>query len=129
MLFHQSSNIKSSLAPMGSHIKHSFTTVLVAGLLGIHLTLLAVGTFCASAAINSETSHHPDHESSTSILCSWACHVGQIAATATPTKTFSLLPPLIALSDLPHSITPSVSHAFTLASPRGPPLFSNNNPF
>ena len=105
-------------------IKHSVTTFLVVGLLGIHLTLLAVGTFCASATINPNPSHHPDHEASTSILCAWACHVGQIATATTPIENLSPFLALILLWMLPPFTLPLVFRPFSFASPRGPPLFS-----
>lgn len=98
------------------------TALLIILLVAIHLPLLAIGTFCASVALNPHTPHHAEHESSASILCEWACHVGQIATYTTPTEIFSLLPPLIALSNFSHITTPSTSITFSLASPRAPPV-------
>ncbi len=122
MVFHKHFNRKFSLWAMKRTTGIPFTTIFVAALLGIHLTLLGLGTFCASATINPNPEHHQGHESSTSILCAWACHVGQIATSTTPIENLSSFFALILFWMLSPFAFPFLFRPFSFASPRGPPL-------
>lgn len=122
MIFKKPTPLKFPLFPQKDGNGSSLTTALIVALLGIHLTLITIGTFCASTATNPNPAHHDDHQASTSILCVWACQVGQIAASATPAENLTPLPFLILLGIILPLAIPTIFSPFFFASPRGPPL-------
>ena len=110
MLLHKKLKKKSSHQLSSEHTGHSYIPSLIVSLIGVYLTLLCVGTFCASLGINPNAVHHSHQTAPTSIFCSWACQVIQIEAKANPTTIFSAFFVLLVFSVLK---PPSFSFVFS----------------
>lgn len=95
---------------------------LIVLLIGLHVVLLGAGAFCSSRSLDSNPTHHSHPAESFSLLCSWACHVAQIASGAGSITQWAapFLPILL------WSLTPAFSFPRTfpvyIFSPRGPPV-------
>ena len=99
--------------------------VLIVLLIGLHVALLGAGAFCTAQSLSPNPTHHSHPAADTSILCSWACHVAQIASGASPTAQWTaLLLFFVFLALKPGSTLPGtfLLHSF---SPRGPPVLSS----
>jgi hypothetical protein len=95
---------------------------LIVLLIGLHVVLLGAGAFCASRSLDPNPAHHSHPAESLSLLCSWACHVAQIASGAGSIPQWSaLVLPFLLWVMKPASafLQNSPVHTF---SPRGPPL-------
>ncbi|MEO8326020.1 MAG: hypothetical protein ABI618_09235 [Nitrospirota bacterium] len=116
---------------MNAHPSTPFTSLwsrlapgLIGLLIGLHVALLGAGAFCASRSLDPNISHHSHPAQSLSLLCSWACHVAQIASGAGAITQWSapFLPFLFWF------LKPAFTFSRTLPlhtfSPRGPPLRS-----
>ncbi|HBP86668.1 MAG TPA: hypothetical protein DD706_03105 [Nitrospiraceae bacterium] len=103
-----------------SQLAHTLIVLLI----GLHVALLGAGAFCTSKSQEPTSAHHSNPATSTSILCSWACHVTQISSGASPASHFAIL----FLSFLFWSLKPVFTFSRTVPfhsfSPRGPPLLS-----
>ncbi|MGP0592544.1 hypothetical protein ACTRXD_08370 [Nitrospira sp. T9] len=95
---------------------------LIVLLIGLHVVLLGAGAFCAPRSLDPNPTHHSHPVESLSLLCSWACHVAQIASGAgSITQWAAPFLPLLLWSLKPASTLLRTSPVFTF-SPRGPPV-------
>ncbi|GJL59127.1 MAG: hypothetical protein NPIRA03_19840 [Nitrospirales bacterium] len=95
---------------------------LIVLLIGLHVVLLGAGAFCAPSSLDPNPTHHSHPAESLSLLCSWACHVAQIASGAgSITQWAAPFLPLL-LWSLKPTFTFSQSSPVHIFSPRGPPV-------
>lgn len=95
---------------------------LIVLLIGLHVMLLGAGAFCAPRSLDPNPTHHAHPAESLSLLCSWACHVAQIASGAGSIALWSApFLPFLLWSLKPVFAFPRTSSLHTLP-PRGPPL-------
>ncbi|WNM59815.1 hypothetical protein [Candidatus Nitrospira allomarina] len=106
-----STNLYSRLAPC-----------LIVLLIGLHVLLLGAGAFCASRSFDPNSTHHSHPAESLSLLCSWACHVAQIASGAGSIPQWSALVLLLLLWALKPAFTFPRTFPVHTFSPRGPPV-------
>ncbi|MBA3964984.1 MAG: hypothetical protein H0X47_04300 [Nitrospirales bacterium] len=95
---------------------------LIGLLIGLHVVLLGAGAFCASRSLDPNTSHHSHPAQSLSLLCSWACHVAQIASGAGSIAQWSALFLPFLFWSLKPACTFSRTSPLHTFSPRGPPV-------
>jgi len=96
--------------------------VLIGLLIGLHLGLLGAGAFCAPRSFNPNPTHHSHPAESLSLLCSWACHVAQIASGSSPTAQWSALLLTLMFSLLQPAFTLLRTVPSPIFAPRGPPV-------
>jgi hypothetical protein len=94
---------------------------LIVLLIGLHVVLLGAGAFCASRSLDPNPTHHSHPAESLSLLCSWACHVAQIASGAGSIPQWSALVLPLLLWALKPAFTFSRTSPVHTFSPRGPP--------
>lgn len=95
---------------------------LIVLLIGLHMVLLGAGAFCAPRSLDPNPTHHSHPAESLSLLCSWACHVAQIASGAGSIAQWSApFIPFLFWSLKPACTFSRTSPLHTF-SPRGPPL-------